>query len=216
MEKLTRSKDKMTIGLPSKGRPKEHVVRYLAERGYAVPADGGRRLQTTFVDKPNHRIAFFHAKDIPVLVAQGHLDAGFTGLDLLHETKAKVRPIIKLNLGKVKMVIAVQKNSAISHPFHLLHRQIATPFPIIAQEYFHTLRVPVTIRPIFGTSEGMAYCSCVDAIIDVSETGKTLEENELKVIADDVFDSELVLIVNKPEHFSNHQLVHDFLRSLYD
>lgn len=205
----------MTIGIPSKGRLKEHTTKVLAELGYHLPQEKNRKLQSAFVDMPNHRILFFHAKDIPVMVAARHLDVGFTGLDLIYERKAKVRPVTKLNKGHVKIVIAVRNDSAINHPFHLMNKTIATPFPNITQEYFDRLKVPVNIISVSGSSEGMGYISTVDAIVDVTETGSTIRENDLHIIADDIYDSELVCIVNKPEHESNYIMVNEFLRRLY-
>ena len=215
VNRVNRSSDQITIGIPSKGRLKEHTAKVLEALGYHLPQEKNRKLQSAFVDMPNHKILFFHAKDIPVMVSQRHLDIGFTGLDLIYERNAKVRPVTKLNRGQVKVVIAVRNDSNINHPFHLMNRTIATPFPNITQEYFDRLKVPVNVISVSGSSEGMGYISTVDAIADVTETGSTIRENDLRIIADDVFDSELVCIVNKPEHESNYRLVNQFLRRLY-
>jgi ATP phosphoribosyltransferase len=206
----------MIIGIPSKGRPKQLVQGFLEQKGHKIPDDQGRKLQMTFINQPDHILAFFHAKDIANLVDQGFIDVGFTGLDLLQETKASVRPVIKLNLGKVKMVVAVRNDSHYTHPYHLMHKKIATPFPQIAKSYFERINVPVSIYPISGSSEGFSAFSIVDAIIDVMETGNTIRENDLRVITEDVFDSEMICIVKKPEFQVNHRLIHKFLRSLYD
>lgn len=215
MQELKKNKESLIIGIPSKGRPKDHTLNFLKSKGFSLPTSSDRSLQTHFLNMEEHRVAFFHAKDIPKLVAQNVVDIGFTGLDLLHETEAKVRPVIKLNLGLVKMAIAVREDSTINHPFHLMHKVIATSYPRISGEYFQKLNIPVTIQAISGASEGMPYLPTVDAIVDVVETGASLRANKLQIIADDVFVSEMVCVVNRPEFSVNYQMIHQLLRRLY-
>ena len=215
MEFYQRKKGQIIIGVPSKGRLKEHVTNFLNEKGYKLPDDLGRVLQTILNDDEQFKVVFAHPKDIPVLVDKGSIDIGFTGLDLIYETRVNVRPLIRLGLGKVKMALAVPVKKDITHPFHLMHKTVGTSFPNITKEYFDSLKVDVNIEPIRGASEGMPYLGVVDAIVDVVETGKSLVANQLEIIDDEIFDSECVLIVSKPEFQMNHELVHNFVRDLY-
>jgi ATP phosphoribosyltransferase len=97
----------------------------------------------------------------------------------------------------------------------LLGKVIATPFPNLARAYFQRLKIEASIRHIQGASEGMPFLGIVDAIVDVVETGSSAKENGLKIIADDLFDSECVAAVRKPELQSNYVLINNFLRRLY-
>ena len=215
MKRIQRQSDQIVIGMPSKGRLKEHVLAFLASKGLGVKPPVGRELQSQINTLPNHKVVFLHPKDIPLLIEKNVIDVGFSGLDLMKETKANIRPVVRLNLGHVKMAIMVPNDSEWYHPFHLLDRKVATPFPQIAQEYFDRLKMRVDITAIGGASEGMPYLGIVDAIVDVVETGTSAEENNLKVIANDLFDSECICAVNKPEFQSNYQLVNSFLRRIY-
>lgn len=215
MDKIKRDKDSIVIGIPSKGRVKEHCLAFLKSKNYTVPEQLGRQLHTHLTDKPNHRVVFFHARDIPLFIQNELIDIGFTGLDLIYEVKAKVRPVVRLSCSKVKLAIAVRNESPYSHPFHLMNRTIATPFPNIAQEYFSNLKIPIRIHPVQGASEVMPYLGPTEAIMDVVETCSTIRDNDLRVIDHNVFDSELVCIVKRPEFSKNYQLIHQFLRSIY-
>lgn len=212
---IERKKDQVVIAIPSKGRIKEQILTFLSAKGCAVRPPEGKQLQSCLENDPSHLVVFMHPKDIALMLQDGAIDIGFTGLDLIVETNAQVKPIIRLNCGKVKLSLMVPKTSSCYHPFHLLHKAIATPFPNLAKAYFQKLKVEATIRQIQGASEGMPYLGVVDAIVDVVESGSSASENGLKIIADDLFDSECVAAVKKPEFQSNYTLINKFLRKVY-
>lgn len=216
MQRLKRSADQVLIAVPSKGRLKEHVFAFLRAKGYPIKPPDGRQLQSQLERRPDHKVVFLHPKDIAYMLEAGVVDVGFTGLDMIAETKVGIRPVIKLGAGSVKMSILVPSDSSWYHPFHLLDKTVATPFPHIARDYFARLKIRVKIRPVLGASEGMPYLGVVDGVVDVVETGGSARENELKSIADDLFDSECVCAVHKPEFHANYPMVNDLLRGLYD
>jgi len=215
MQHFTRKKNQIIIGIPSKGRLKKHVLDFLGEKNYVIPAHMGRRLQTRLNNDSRFRVVFLHPKDIPLMIEQGAIDTGFSGLDLIYETRATVRPIIKIGRGHVRMALAVPADAAVNHPFHLMGKTVGTAFPNLTREYFDRLKVDVSIQEIRGASEGMPYLGVVDAIMDVVETGKSLTANHLKIIDDHIFHSECVLMVGKPELQKNYELLNQFLRSIY-
>jgi ATP phosphoribosyltransferase len=215
MKFFTREKNQIIIGVPSKGRLKKLVHKFLDERGFVIDEDIGRRLQTTMNGDEKYRVVLLHPKDIPVMIEKGKIDVGFTGLDIIYETKTKVRPVIRLDVGKVKVAIAVPKESDVTHPFHLMGKTVGTSFPNIAKEYFDRLKVDVDVQKIQGASEGMPYLGVVDAIVDVVETGGSIKANKLKIIDDEIFDSECVALVGTPEIQENYDFVNKFLRTIY-
>jgi ATP phosphoribosyltransferase len=205
----------MVIAIPNKGRLKEQVLCFLKGIGYPVAAPKGNRLQTFIEGKEQCKVVFMHAKDIAYMLDEGIVDVGITGLDLIAETRVQVRTVAKLGIGKVKMCLLVPEDSKWSHPFHLLNKTIATPFPSLTKSYFDRLKVPANIRPILGASEGFPYLGIADAIVDIVETGSTARDNGLRVLCDDLFDSECVCAVKRPEFQANHILIHEFLRGVY-
>lgn len=216
MEFIKKTAEQIVIAIPSKGRIQIHVSHFLESKGLKVDLETiGRKLQTHIKDHANCKVILMHPKDIPLFVERSVVDIGFTGLDLLHETEAKVRPLLRLGKGFVKMSLIVPNTSDISHPFHLMNKTVGTPFPNIAHNYFKNLKIPVTIETIQGASEGMPFTGVVDAIVDVVESGATINENHLRIIDSEIFDSECVCIVNQPEFKSNYQAVNQFLRRIY-
>lgn len=215
MEHIHRSTDQIVIGVPSKGRLKKHVIEYLAEHGMVVQFKTERQLQAEIKGKPHYKVVFVHPKDIPIFLEKGVLDVGFTGMDLIHETQAKVRPVVKIGRGYVKMSLMVPENQDHYHPFHILDQTVGTPFPNITRAYFDRLQVRVNIQPVRGASEGMPYLGLVDAIVDVVETGESARENGLKIITDNLYDSECVAVVKSPEHQENYKQINEFLRRIY-
>jgi ATP phosphoribosyltransferase len=204
------------IAIPSKGRLKEKVLAFLSSKGYPVKKPSGRVLQTIIEGKEHLQVVYLHAKDIVKMLDEGIVDIGFTGLDLISETNVSIRPVVKLGECKVKLCLLVPESMPYYHPFHLLDKTIATPFPNIAQDYFNKLKIRVNIRPILGASEGMPNLGIADGIVDVVETGSSAKENSLKIIADDLFDSECVCAVKKPEFQPNYSIINAFLRDIYE
>lgn len=208
-------KDQIVIGIPSKGRIKELVLAFLQEKGCIVEPPKGRQLQSTLKGDPSCHVVFLHARDVAVMLHEKIIDVGFTGLDLIADTNANVRPVVRLNCGKVKMALMVPSTSPHYHPFHLLHKSVATPYPNLTKAYFERLKVETNVRAIQGASEGIPYLGIVEATVDVIESGASAAENGLKIIVDDIFDSECIAAVNQPELQPNYSLINKFLRKLY-
>lgn len=214
--KILKDREKATIAIPSKGRLKEKVLDFLQKKGYSVLPPKGRELWSAIEGKEHLRVIFLHAKDIATFIDEGVVDIGFTGLDCIFETGARVRPVVRLGECKVKVCILVPESSPWYHPFHLLDKVVATPFPNIAKAYFDKLKVKTQIRTILGSSEGIPALQIADAIVDIVETGDSAKDNGLKIIAEDLFDSECVCAVKKPEFQPNYQVIHQFLRDIYE
>lgn len=216
MEFITKKADQLVIAVPSKGRIQKHIAAFLESKGLPVEFEGlGRKLQTHIKGHDNYKVVLMHPKDVPLFIEKEVVDVGFTGYDLLHETGAKIRPLLKLGVGKVKMSISVPATSNYTHPFHLMKKKVGTPFPNLARAYFEKLKIPVTVVPIQGASEGMPFLGIIDAILDVVETGVTGKENHLRVIDDEIFDSECICAVKQPEFNVNYRLINEFLRRIY-
>lgn len=202
------------IAVPSKGRLKKKVLDFLESKGYPVKMNTGKLLQSTIEGKEHLQIIYLHAKDIVNMLEEGFIDIGFTGLDLIAEAKSTLRPVVRIGECKVKLCLLVQESRAYDHPFHLMDKTIATPFPNIAKEYFDRLKIPVNIRTILGASEGIPNLGIAEGIVDVVETGTSAKENGLKIIADDIFHSEGVCAVKNPEFQSNYAIINAFLRDI--
>ncbi len=80
-------KEKITIGLPSKGRLKDKAIFFLNNIGLEILlSEKERNYFGKIKNKPNIKIVFLHAKEIIQRLGDGTLDTGISGLDLLNES----------------------------------------------------------------------------------------------------------------------------------
>ena len=73
--------------------------------------------------------------------------------------------------------------------------RVATKYPRVARRYFNDRGIQVEIVPLHGNIELAPLVGLADAVVDVTETGRTLRDNGLAVIAT-VGESTARLIAN--------------------
>ena len=100
-------KNLITIGLPSKGRLKENSINFFEKNNLKPSSNGGERNYFAQINNmPNIQVIYLHAKEIIQRLADGTLDIGISGLDLLMESqiylkkKIEVKKKIKLRFCK--------------------------------------------------------------------------------------------------------------------
>ncbi len=127
---------------------------------------------------------FVRAQDIPEFVADGAADAGITGSDLVAEAERNLEPLLDLEFGACRMVVACRDESSIRDVGEISNdTRVATSFPSIARRYFATLGQKVQIVPVSGAAEIAPHLGIADVIIDITSTGSTLRTNGLREIA---------------------------------
>lgn len=168
-------------------------VKRKSERDYSPVIDIG--------DKRISKVKIMRAQEIPKYVEEGYFDLGITGLDWIKETAADVVEVSDLqyskqSFGTIKIILAVSAGSGISKPGQIKpNSRISSEYPNIAKEYFKRLKIPVKIFQSFGATEAKVP-DIMDGIIDLTETGETLNKSGLKII-DVVLESSTRLIANK-------------------
>ena len=186
--------DNLRIGVPSKGRLAEQAESLLQQAGLRFRRQA-RSLFARVSELPLD-ITFLRTDDIPVLCAEGAIDLGITGADLVAESRVEVDSRLALGVGRCRLAVCVPESSAITEPARLSGHRIATSFPRITQQYFGDLKADVHLVPLSGSVEIMISLGVADAIVDLVETGSTLAANKLRVL-DDIGYYETVLIQNK-------------------
>lgn len=184
----------LRIGVPSKGRLSEIAAELLKQAGLSFKRQE-RSLFARVGEMPVD-IAFLRTDDIPVLCAEGAIDMGITGGDLLSEASVDVATRLALGIGKCKLAICVPDDSGITSPAQLSGKRVATSFPNITKRYLAEHKADVHLVNLGGSVEIMITLGVADAIVDLVETGSTLAANRLRVLAD-IGKYETVLIQNK-------------------
>jgi ATP phosphoribosyltransferase len=139
------------------------------------------------------RLVFVKSQDIPVYVEKGAVDIGIVGKDILMENRADVYEILNLNIGKCKLCVAAPKDYQLNRNRKLI---VGTKYPNISKDYFHKKGILSEVIKLNGSVELAPILGLSDVIVDIVETGKTLQENGL-VILEEMYKLSARLVVNK-------------------
>ncbi len=186
--------DKVTFAL-AKGRLAEKSVDILEKCGIdcrnilepsrkLVMSDRSGRYDFIFV-KPS---------DVPIYVEHGVADVGVVGKDTLMEESRDVYELIDLGFAKCRLCLAGYGDFDLSVPRNIL--KVATKYVNIAKDFFDGRGQNVEIIPLHGSIELGPIIGLSDIILDIVESGKTLQENNLCVL-EEIVNCSARLIINK-------------------
>jgi ATP phosphoribosyltransferase len=196
-------KNFITIGLPSKGRLKDKAVAFFDDRGLKVlQSDKERNYFATIENKPNIKIIYLHAKEIIQRLGDGTLDIGISGLDLLNESEKNLQNKInikkKLDFGEANLVVAVPDDWIDVQTIADLEEiafdirskrntrlRVATKYPNLTNKFLISKGVTqYKLISSLGATETYPFIGSSEIITDITSTGKTLEDNNLRVLKD--------------------------------
>lgn len=206
-----------------KGSIEEATFRFI-EQAWSSVHGRGRTYRVT-VNDPEVKLKLLRPQEIPTYVQEGLYDVGITGKDWIMEANADVKTLLDLEYGLVKIILAVPKTTAYNSLSEMIKEFASNGRPLrISSEYlsiassfvkqnseyrkYYGDADPLVITPwsriggndkiriilSFGATEAKPPEDS-DAIIDVTETGTTLEQNNLKPI-EKIMESTAVLIAN--------------------
>jgi ATP phosphoribosyltransferase len=183
----------LRIGVPSKGRISELAAELLQQAGLSFR----RQERSLFarVGDMSIDITFLRTDDIPVLCAEGAIDMGVTGSDLVAEAGVDVVTRLPLGIGRCKLALCVPDYSPIQTGTQLSGKRVATSFPNLTRRYLAEQQAEVHLVQLGGSVEIMTALGVAEAIVDLVETGSTLAANRLRVLAE-IGRYESVLIQN--------------------
>jgi ATP phosphoribosyltransferase len=138
-----------------------------------------------------YRYVFLKPDDVPTYVEYGAVDLGIAGRDTLLEKKGDVYTPLDLRIGVCRLAVAGPRGkTAPDLP------RVATKYPRITVAHFAKKGIQAEVIPVSGSVELAPLVGLSDLIVDVVETGKTLEENNLEVM-ETVADVSTMLIANR-------------------
>jgi ATP phosphoribosyltransferase len=129
-------------------------------------------------------IVTMRPSDVPTYVEHGSADIGITGKDvLLEQSQRNVYELLDLGYGTCRMVVAAREGGdPIGDALRRLGRvRIATKYPRVAARHFADTGRQADIVEVKGSVELAPLTGLVDAIVDLTATGRTLDENGLRV-----------------------------------
>lgn len=157
------------------------------------------RKRQLFVDLKQHNASLIlgRASEIAISLNDGTLSCGFTGRDLIKEfCDDEVVEVLSLGIGKCKLVFAVPIEE-INEPVSFWNgKHVATSFVRLSESYFKKLGITPHLKEVSGGVEGKVATGEADAVIDLTETGTTLDANGLR-IKDVLLETEIVFAARK-------------------
>ncbi|MCC9609096.1 ATP phosphoribosyltransferase [Blastopirellula sp. JC732] len=190
--------ENLRIGVPSKGRLAELATDLLKDAGLSFRRQD-RSLFALVKDAPVE-VTFLRTDDIPVLCAEGAIDMGITGSDLVAEAGVDVVERLALGVGNCRLAVCVPEDSGIHAAADLDGARIATSFPHVTEKYLAEHGAKAHMVTLSGSVEVMISLGVADAIVDLVETGSTLAANRLRIL-DEIGRYETILIQNhNPRH----------------
>lgn len=199
----------LRIGIPSKGRLSELATSLLNQAGLQFR----RQERTLFalVKQLPIDIIFLRTDDIPTLCAEGAIDLGITGSDLVEESDQDVLLRMPLGVGKCRLSLCVPESSDVESCDQLDGKRVASSFPGITRRFLAEHQADAHLVELSGSVEIMISLGVADAIVDLVETGSTLAANRLRVLTD-IGQYETVLVQNKNPR--NPEMVDRIVRRL--
>jgi ATP phosphoribosyltransferase regulatory subunit len=175
----------LRIAVP-KGALFADSVRILREAGFDTGSleNPGRQL---IVRTPQAEFIIGKPTDIPVYVAYGAADCGIGGKDVLVEAGLDVVELVDLRFGACRFVVAERGDATAEvseRARHLGVIRVATKYPVITQAHFDARGIQVEIVKLNGNIELAPLIGMADVVVDITATGTTLRENDLRIVED--------------------------------
>ena len=186
----------ITIAI-SKGRMQDEALALLARAGVRFnDYSSASRCLISADETGDYRAIFVKPADVPVYVEHGIADCGIVGRDVLLESEADVLLPLDLGIARCRLVVAGISPDEIKSKGML---RVATKYPLLTANYFGARGTPVEIIRLSGSVELAPSLGLCDVIVDLVETGRTLQENGLSVI-DVITESTGRFVVNRASY----------------
>ncbi len=186
----------LTIAL-AKGRLAEISMDLFEKIGLDCSEMRQKSRKLIFTDEKNKvKFILVKASDVPTYVEYGAADIGIVGKDTLLEEGRNLYEMIDLGVGKCRMCVCGPEKmcSELSATNNL---RVASKFTNIARNYFFREKGrTVEIIKLHGSVELAPLVGLSEVIVDIVESGKTLEENGLCVL-ETICDISARFVVNR-------------------
>ena len=175
----------LTIAL-TKGRLAYQTLELLEKIGITCEEMKDKKTRRLIFVNEEKKLRIFLAKgpDVPTYVEYGAADIGIVGKDTILEENRKLYEVLDLGFGACRMCICGPESARQLLENRQLIR-VATKYPNIAKDYFFNRRhQTVEIIKLNGSIELAPIVGLSEVICDIVETGSTLRENGLGVLAE--------------------------------
>ena len=205
----------LRLAVPNKGRLAEPAVELLRNAGLEFELSE-RRLSAA-VRNADIELLFVRTEDVAEYVADGLVELGLTGADLVAEHGGALRTVLPLGFGACSLVLAVPRDAEHAAAADLAGSRIATSFPRVTAAFLEAEGVEAQVVEVRGAVEVTPQLGVADAVVDLVASGSTLRMNGLRPIAT-LLASEAVLVARNGATDADDRVggLVDMLRSVLD
>ena len=198
------------LALP-KGRVYEDFIPCLEETRFALKDDPNKSRKMLLDTKcPEVKVLVIRGWDVPTYITSGAAHLGIVGKDILMEKEEEeFVELSDLKLGQCRLSLAGTENILTGSS----KLKIATKYPKSATKFMNSIGIQAEIIYLNGAQEIAPILGLSDAIIDLIDTGKTLEENGLKEI-ETISEISTRLIANKASLKTKSDLINEIKEAL--
>ena len=177
----------------TKGRIEKEFLKLVEQTDLDASFVENKKRKLVIKTQDNIEMTFVRSNDVLKFIEQGTADLGIIGNDTLEENDFKnYIELLDLKIGKCFFALAGFKEYKKS----TTPKRIATKYPNITKKYFKSIGEDVEIIKMEGSIEVAPIVGIADGIIDIVETGNTLQENGLTIIKK-IFNVSTRVIANK-------------------
>lgn len=176
--------NKLKLGIP-KGSLQNATVELFKRSGWKINVNG--RSYFPEINDDSIDCALCRAQEMSRYVENGTMDAGLTGKDWIAENRSDVHVVADLVYSKVsarpaRWILAVPFDSPVKTLEDLKGKKIATELVGFTRRYFEERHIDVTVEFSWGATEAKPVSGLADAIVEVTETGSTIQAHGLRII----------------------------------
>lgn len=175
---------KIKLGIP-KGSLEAKTVDLFKMAGWRISYD--ERSYFPDIDDDEISCTLVRAQEMSRYVEDGTLDLGLTGKDWIIENESNVVVVEDLVYSKVlarqaKWVLVVREDSPVKSIEDMEGKRISTELVKFTKRYFEERNINVHVEFSWGATEAKVVEGLVDAIVEVTETGRTIKANKLRIV----------------------------------
>jgi ATP phosphoribosyltransferase len=205
----------LRLAVPNKGRLEAPAIELLRSAG--LEFELSERRLSAGVRNADIELLFVRTEDVAEYVADGLVELGLTGADLVAEHGGALHTILPLGFGACALVLAAPRDTAVASVADLAGRRIATSFPRVTAAFLADAGVEAQVVEVRGAVEVTPQLGVADAVVDLVASGSTLRVNGLRPIAT-LLASEAVLVARNGAADLDERVgsLVDMLRSVLD
>lgn len=204
----------LRFAIPSKGSLYDGTMNFFDSCGLRIVRPNPRRYTAAIAALPAVEVLLHRPADIVEKVADGEIELGVSGLDLVEELRGDRDDLLvihdDLGYGRCELVVAVPEAwidvrswrdlADLAAELHASGRtlRIATKYAALIRRFCQSHGInSFRIIDSQGATEAAPGLGYADIIADITETGTTLRDNQLKIVGGPILKSQACIIASR-------------------